>query len=190
MQRRWYCQALTVGGLLAALLLARPASAAEPEFTPPKPGPEHEILKKLEGTWNATVKASMEPGKPPQESKGTMVYKMVCGGLWLSSEFEGEFGGQKFQGRGLDTYDTGKKKYTMVWVDSMATTPMIGEGSYDKEARTMTFTSDYPGPDGKLVKHKIVSKLIDDDNAEMKMSIPDKDGKDQVMMTITYKRKK
>jgi len=186
MRSLWYrvaAAAVLVG------LVQRAAIAAEPEG-PPKPGPEHEMLKKLEGTWTADIKASMAPGQPPTESKGTMTYKMVCGGLWLSSEFEGEFGGTKFQGRGLDTYDASKKKYTMVWVDSMATTPMIGEGTYDKDSKTMTYLSDYPGPDGKVTKHKITIHIKDGDNTTMVMSVADKDGKYTDMMTINYKRKK
>jgi hypothetical protein len=93
---------------------------------PPKPGPEFDHLKTLVGTWDASVK--MAGG----ESKGTMTYKMELGGLWLVGNFEGEFGGQKFQGKGLDTYDAAKKKYVSIWVDSMGTTPMITEGGYDK----------------------------------------------------------
>src|SRR5262249_25132271 len=105
----------------AALLV--PAVAAQ---EPPKPGPEHERLKRMEGTWEATMKMG------DQESKGTMKYKMALGGLWLTSEFEGEFGGMKFQGRGLSTYDATKKKYLEVWADSMSTTPMLMD-TYDKE---------------------------------------------------------
>ena len=67
---------------------------------------------------------------------------------------------------------------------------MMGEGTYDKDKKTMTYVSDYPGPDGKVVKHKIVSTMKDNDTMEMTMSVPDKDGKDMTMLTISYKRKK
>jgi hypothetical protein len=115
---------------------------------------------------------------------------MECGGLWLVGNFQGEFAGQPFQGKSLDTYDAGKKKFVGIWVDSMATTPMIAEGTYDKEKKTLTMTSDYPGPDGKMTKYKSVTEFKDKDTLLFTMSSPGKDGKDQVMMTITYKRKK
>jgi Protein of unknown function (DUF1579) len=150
---------------------------------PAKPGPEHEHLKQVEGTWEATVKFG------EQESKGTMTYEMDLGGLWLTSKFEGEFGGQKFQGRGFDTYDAGKKKYVGVWIDSMSTKPMIMEGTYDKEAKTLTMTGEGPGMDGKPTKHKSVLEIKDKDTMVFTMSMPDKEGKDQVMLTINYKRK-
>jgi hypothetical protein len=172
----------------ATLLLAGTALAQD--FAPPKPGPEFDVLKKMEGTWQATVKMSAFGGQPASESKGTMTYKLECGGLWLGGNFSTEFGGQAFHGKGLDSYDAGKKKYVMVWVDSMSTLPMIGEGTYDKDTKTMTMTTDYPGPDGKMAKHKMVTVHKDDDTMDWTMSIVGKDGKDTVMMTIAYKRKK
>jgi hypothetical protein len=150
----------------------------------PKPGPEHERLKKLEGTWEATVRS--EGG----ESKGTMTYKMEFGGLWLVSDFKGDFGGQKFQGKGFDGYDPIKKKYVAVWVDSMSVTPMLGEGTFDKEGKVLTHFGEAPGMDGKMAKYKSVTEIKDPDNMIFSMSMQDKQGKDQPMLTIMYKRKK
>ena len=69
--------------------------------------------QEMVGTWDTTMK--IEGG----ESKGTCVYKMDVGGLWLASTFEGDIGGMKFSGRGYDSYDPAKKKYVGVWLDSM-----------------------------------------------------------------------
>ena len=168
---RWF------GAVAVAAVLAAPAPAQEA----PKPGPEHEVLKKLEGTWDATMKFG------GMESKGTMSYKMELGGLWLLSSFEGDFAGMKFSGKGADTYDAGKKKYVGVWLDSMSTTPMVLEGTYDKEKKAMTMTGEGPGPDGKPTKHKMVSVMPDDDTINFSMYMGD--GTDP-MMTIAYKRKK
>jgi hypothetical protein len=72
-------------------------------------------------------------------------------------------------------------------MDSMTTSPMVMEGSFDKATRTMTMVGDMPGPDGKMAKHKIVNKMPDDNTIEFAMYVGD--GKDP-MMTIHYKRKK
>lgn len=172
--------------LLALAVLLTGTSLCAQDFTPPKPGPEHEALKKLEGTWEATCKMAGSP----KDSTGTMTAKMGLGGLWLISNFEGDFGGMKFQGKGLDSYDPAKKKFVGVWIDSMTTTPMISEGTYDKEKRTLTMFSDHPGPDGKPAKYKMVSEYKDNDNWLWTMGTVEKDGKVNVMMTVTYKRKK
>jgi hypothetical protein len=151
---------------------------------PPKPGPEFDHLKNLVGTWDAAIKFS------GGESKGTMTYKMELGGLWLVGAFEGEFGGQKFEGRGLDSFDNGKKKYVSVWVDSMTTTPMITEGTYDKDSKTMTMAGESPGQDGKPTKVKTITTVKDKDHLEFVMFMGGKEGKGEEMMTINYTRKK
>jgi len=169
---RWFCAA----AMAAALVV--PAVRAQ-DF--PKPGPEHEQLKKLEGTWDATMKFM------GQEIKGgTMTYKMEVGGLWLTSNFESEFLGKPFHGKGLDSYDPGKKKFVTVWVDNMVTSPLFMEGTYDKDKKQMTMTGDGPSPAGP-VKFKSVTTFTDDDNIAFDMYAGD--AKDPAF-TIVYKRKK
>jgi hypothetical protein len=161
-----------VGGLLA---LAAPAQE------PPKPGKEHAQLKSLEGTWDATLEGG---------GKGTMTYKMGLGGLWLLSEFDGEFAGMKFQGKGMDTYDPVSKKHRGVWADSMSSYPMVMEGTFDKDNKVLTMTGEATGPEGKPAKFKSVLELKDKDTMIFNLSLVDKDGKGQPMIKITYKRKK
>jgi hypothetical protein len=175
---------------LALLILGISSEGLAEDYSPPKPGPEFDVLKKMEGTWQANVKYCFAPDQDPVESTGTMTFKMECGGLWLCSSFSGDFGGYKFQGKGMDSYDASKKKYVSVWVDSMASTPETMEGTYDKATRSLTMTGEFPGQDGKLTKRKSVSVQKDDDTIEATMSSPGKDGKDVVVMKIVYKRKK
>ena len=146
----------------------------------PRPGPEHKLLKNLEGTWDTTMKAG---GK---ESRGKVTYKMELGGLWLAGSLESEMFGTKFSGKSLESYNPVKKKYVSVWVDSMSTAPVIMEGTYDKEKKTLTMAGEGPGMGGKPTRYKSVSKMPDADTVEMTMWIGD--GKEP-MFTITYKRK-
>jgi hypothetical protein len=173
----------TYGGAVlvtaAALALSSPLRAQLPQ-----PGPEHEHFKQLVGTWDATVKTGFGPG----ESKGTMVYKLDVGGLWLVGNFKGDFGGMPFQGKGLDTYDPVSKKYVGVWIDSMSTMPMTMTGELDKNTGTMTMTGEGRGMDGKMQKMKSVTKMEDKDNITFTMYGPGPDGKEAMMITIHYKR--
>ena len=174
---------MTTVRLVCAVILAATlgAATAEAQYQPPKPGPEHALLKKLEGTWDTTMKIA------GQESKGTAVYKMDLGGLWLTSAFEGSMGTDKFSGRGFDTYDAGKKKFVGVWFDSMSTTPMIMEGNYSKDGKTLTMVGDGVGMDGKPAKWKSVTTMPDDDTMHMSMYVGEAK---EPMFTVTYKRKK
>jgi hypothetical protein len=170
--------------VLAAVLVLAPASSISRAQTPPKPGPEMDILKGMEGTWDATVKMM------GQESKGKMTYKMSLGGLWLTSNFEGEVFGAKFEGQGMDSYNAAKKKYVSAWADSMSTVPMVSEGTYDAADKKMTMIGSMPDAEGKMIKSTMITEFKDADTMVSTMSAPGPDGKDAVMMTIVYKRKK
>ena len=104
-----------------ALLGAATASAQMPEL--PKPGPEHAILAKDAGTWDAVIEMGGVGGAPPMTSKGVEVGTVGCGGLCLVVEFNAELmPGMPFAGRGLTIYDGKKKKYVGSWSDSMSGT--------------------------------------------------------------------
>ncbi len=167
-----------IGCVLASSMIAR---ADEPQM--PKPGPEHEALKKCVGEWDALVDDM--GGK----TKGTAVYKMDLGGFWLTETFTGDFGGQKFEGRGMTGYDPMKKKYVSTWVDSMDPSLMVMEGGFDKDGKTQTLIGEGYGTDGKLQKMKTVLEFTDKDTMVFTMYAV-ADGKDQKMVTITYTRKK
>lgn len=165
----------------ANLAIVLTAPGARAQFEPPKPGPEHAYLKRMEGNWDTTMKMA------GQESKGTAVFKMDLGGLWLASTFDGSVMGQKFTGRGYDTYDAAKKKFVSIWLDSMSTTPMLMEGTYDEAKKTLTMIGDAPGMDGKMTKHKAVSTMPDDNTINFAMYMGDVK---EPAFTIVYKRKK
>lgn len=169
---RWLCVVAVLG------LIAAPSVRAQ---EPAKPGPEHELLKKHEGTWDITMKFG------GMETKGTSTFKMDLGGLWLSSRVESEILGMKFQGQGMDSYDPMKKKYVAFWFDSFSTSPMSMEGTYDKDKKTLTMTGEGPGMDGKPTKHTTVSEWKDEDTMHFSMYVGD--GKEPAF-TILYKRRK
>lgn len=171
-------RACSLAALVAFVFL--PAAWAQ-EY--PQPGPEHEMLKQTAGEWTCLCKMS-----DGTESKGASSAKMECGGLWLVSNFEGEFGGTKFQGKGLDSYDAAKKKFIGIWVDSMTTSPMMLEGTYDEKTKTMTMTGEGKMPDGTLAKHRLVTKFTDKDHHSFEMFMIGPDGKEMSMMTIDYTR--
>jgi hypothetical protein len=166
---------------VAAVVLFVTAAAGVSAQEPARPGPELDVLKRLVGTWDTTMKAE---GK---EFKGTCVYKMDVGGLWLAGAFESDFLGSKFSGRSYDSYDPAKKKYVGVWLDSMMPTPMVMEGDHDARTKTMTMVGKAPGPDGKPATFKAVSVMPDPDTVNFSMYV--NDGKEPGF-TVLYKRKK
>jgi len=149
--------------------------------TPPKPGPEVEMLKnKMVGTWETTSRYA------GGEGKGTAVYSMELGGLWLFGKTESNMNGQKFMGHSMETWDPHQKKYVCTWVDSMATAPSNLSGTYDPATKTCTMTGEGPGKDGKMEKQKTVARWTDDNNFTFMMY---EGSAADPSVTVMYKRK-
>ena len=169
---------------IAALSLFALSCSLSFSQEPAQPGAEHAVLKNLEGNWDAVIKFGSD------QSKGTSTSKMGLGGLWLLTEFKGDAGGAPFEGRGIDGYDLDKKKYVSVWADSMTSSLMTFEGTYDSKTKTMTSMGQGKGPDGKPAKFKTITAIPDNDHQVFKMFLVGPDDKDIPMMTIEYTRKK
>jgi hypothetical protein len=169
---------------VSLLALAVPALAQMPPT--PTPGPEHAMLKKDVGTWDATVEMFMAPGAPPAVSKGTETVTMM-GGFWQLTEFRSEMMGEPFEGRGTMGYDPAKKKFVGTWVDTMAPAHYTVEGTYDAATKTLTGWMDGPDQTGVVTKTKETTEWKDADTRVFTMYAPD--GKAPVMK-ITYKRRR
>lgn len=172
--------------LLFAGLVATCCAAQASAQAPPTPGPEHKLLAEAAGTWDCTIKMEGVEG----ESKGSSVSKMELGGFWLVTDFSGDLGGMKYSGKGLDGYDAAKKKFIGIWADSMSGSPMVMEGDYDKDTKTLTMIGEGPDMTGATVKWKGVTKHADKDHQTFTMSTIGADKKENLMMTIEYVRKK
>ena len=166
----------------AVVCLAGASLSVGQEF--PKPGPEHAKLKELVGNWDCVM--DMEG----QKTKATATYKAICGGMWIESDFEGDLGGIKFQGHGLDGYNQKKKKYVGVWVDSFESAPMHFEGDYDPQTKLLVMSGESVGPDGKPQKFKNTTETKDKDHFTFRMYMVQPDGKEQLAFTIEYTRRK
>ncbi len=150
----------------------------------PKPGPEHAKLQEFVGSWDAVMEMA------GQKTKATANYKSICGGMWLASDFEGDLGGIKFQGHGVDGYNQHKKKYVGMWVDSMSSAPLHMEGDYDPKSKLVVMSGESVGPDGKPQKFKATTEHKDKDHFTFKMYMVQPDGKEELAFTIAYTRRK
>jgi hypothetical protein len=178
-------------GLGLVFAAAGRLAAQEGEAPVPKPTKEHALLKSDVGTWDATSKTWMGPGEPTV-SKGKEVITMLPGDLWMLSEFDGEFAGMPYHGRGQFGYDTNKKKYVGTWIDSFNTSATLMEGTYDEATHTMTMLCDTIDMQGKPMKTKRVSVLKPDGTRVFTIFMKsDALGPDFVRLTeITYTKKK
>lgn len=181
---------------IAALLGVISLAAAQEGGGPPIPRPtaEHKVLTADAGDWDAEIKSFMGgPDADPMTSKGTEVNKVMTGGLWLLSEFKGDFGGVPFEGRGQFGFDPIKKKYVGTWIDSMSPSLAVLEGSYDARTKTMTFEGEGVDPATRSkYTQKMVTTLKDDGTRvfTLFMKSPETGGQEVKFMEVTYTRKK
>jgi hypothetical protein len=178
--------------LSASLVLLGAGTAAAQEEFAPKPTPEHERLRDEVGTWDATIKSWMQgPEAEPTVSQGVETVKLMPGGLWILSEFDGKFGDVAFHGAGQTGYDPLKKKYVGTWVDSMSSSLMVTEGEYDPATKTLTMHAQGKEPSGKPYDAKMVSTHKDKNTRQFTMYMKSDDTKGEYvrMMEITYVRR-
>ena len=153
------------------------------------PGEPHKLLANLAGNWTTTTKSWMDPGKPPMESTGTAVMKMVLGGRFLLQEFTSEMMGQPFSGIGIDGYDNLRQKYVTAWFDTMGTGIFLMEGSASPDGKTITLEGQHDEPGGGSMSHRAVWKLVDENTQTFDMYGAHHGAKEMKMMEITYTRK-
>lgn len=154
----------------------------------PKPLPQHALLQKHAGTWDAVIVTHMPDGQD-QRAKGKMVTKKV-GGFHTVDEFEGEVMGAPFTGRGSNSYCPVRKKFLSTWVDSMTGAPLLLLGDYDEKAKQLTMTGEAFGQSGKLEPCRTVTKFVDDDHFVWTFHGAGPDGTEMEFMRIEYTRAK
>lgn len=181
--------AIVVG--LASMGRGRADPAQEVADLRAKPSPAHAMLKKDLGIWDAEVKTWMPGVEEPQVTAGTETNRML-GGLWLLTDFRTEFAGQPYRGHGVYGYDEAKKKYIGTWVDSMASSMMAMEGTYDEAKEELVMRGESVDPaSNTTIKLKNVAVHNADGTRDftMYMERAEAGGEPVKMMEIHYKKR-
>jgi len=154
------------------------------------PGEGHKVLEPMIGSWNVKSTSWEAPGAPPTQGAGTAESSWILGGRFVREDFQGEFGGMKFQGLGYTGYDNFKKKYVGTWMDTMGTMIMVMTGTADPSGKVLSTTSTMDDAvTGKPMKVRTVTRIVDANKHVMEMFGPDRSGKEFKMMEIVYTRK-
>jgi len=155
------------------------------------PGPQHEMLKKMAGEWNAKVTSQMDPSQPPEVEQSTSTLTMLMDGRYCQEVASGSMMGQPFSGMGLTGYDNVLGKYVSTWIDNMGTGIMTSVGTADASGKVITWIGTMSDPvTGKVSKERMVTTIKDDDHHTFEMyGTPPGGKKEMKMLTIEYSRK-
>jgi hypothetical protein len=151
------------------------------------PGPEHEAMARLAGTWTVTGKMWMKPDLPPTESTGTSTFRSAMGGRYLIEEFSGSSPMGKFNGMGILAYDNTSASWQHVWFDDMSTALMVSEGKTRDGVTTLQGEFACPIKEG-MVKMRMVMKPVSDNERIFEMWATNPGEKEYQSMVLTYKR--
>ena len=161
------------------------------QFQLPQPGPEHALLKPLEGVFASEVKMWMGPGEP-NVSAGKMTTSFQLGGLYLYHDYKGnptEGPFPAFEGQGYFGFNSTSGKFEGFWIDNVSTAMQFEHGSVDETGKVFEMHSDFvmPGTGVRFKKRSIIT-VTDNDHHTMESYITPPDGSEIKNMVIEYKR--
>lgn len=153
----------------------------------PKPGPEHQMLRRLTGAWTARIQYFPAPAAPPRESNGEFLARMDLGGYFLYRDLN--FGMEGYQGRGLTGWDMFERAYVGTWVDS--TSPIISHtrGHFDDRG-TFCEVSESRDADGKLVRVRLTTEMLDPNQMLFRIFRVDGPGDGWLMLQVEHTRRR
>lgn len=167
-----------------------PAPSAQQGAPPSLVSANHKLLEKYVGSWDTEMKAAAVPGQPPQVTKGKSSSKLIGGGVWLVTDFEGSMMGMPFIGHEVMGYDNHAKQYILNWVDTSSTAMFSGEMQFDDKTHTLAGTIHGHDEAGVDMKWRATDEWKDADTHEYAMHMKMGDGPEMEMLRITYKRHK
>jgi hypothetical protein len=140
-----------------------------------EPGPEHELLKSMVGTWNTTTEMWWAgPDAPSMKTEGTTTNELILGGRYVMQRLAGKMPlpdatGQTtmvyFEGIGVTGFDRYRNVYVGGWIDSMSTQMLTFRGTYNPNTKTMALYGEMDEPMmnmvGRTVKYE--TKFESDD---------------------------
>lgn len=179
-----------LGLIVASLALAAKDKGNKMQEQAPVPlEAAHKEMAKLAGTYTVASKFWMEPGKAPMESTGTAKFTSILNGRFLRQEFQGMMMGQKFEGIGIDGYDSVGKRYQAIWLDDMSNGMMTTIGASTDGGKTITSTGEMSCPMTKKIL-PVRTVYTNKGNGMFTFEMYTKmDNKEFKTMEITYTRK-
>ena len=154
-----------------------------------RPGLEHERLQALIGNWKAETRAWRRPDAPVEEGKGTMSNFWMLDGLFVGQEYKSRAQRPKYQGLGALGYDSIRKVYTSVWLDTASTSIYTAIGSCDVSGNVFTLEGGCQDPvTGKPVKCRSITRIVDSKKYTFELFQEGSDGKVFKTLDISYTR--
>lgn len=153
------------------------------------PGAPHKLMAEEVGTWNCDMTFWYEPDAKPEKASSVANIKMILGGRYQESDYQGKIMGAPFVGKSTLAYNNASKEYTTTFIDNMGTGMMVAVGKYDEKTKTIEFKGDVVNPViGVKAPYREVYTIVDATTRKMEM-FDTKNGEEYKSMEIIMKKK-
>lgn len=153
------------------------------------PGPQHQALASMAGSYDIKTKSWHDAKSPAMEDSGTATRTMALDGRVLVEDYQATMMGMPFIGHGMTGYDNVTGKYWSTWNDNMMTGVIMMTGTCDAQ-KACTFTGSWNDPVRKKpIKATMKTRWPSPTTEMFEMWAPGPDGKAMKMMEITYTKK-
>ncbi|HET8809956.1 MAG TPA: DUF1579 domain-containing protein [Flavobacteriaceae bacterium] len=154
------------------------------------PSDVHKMLAEEVGSWTNEMTFWMVPNGEPTKATSTAEIKMILGGRYQQTNYQGDMMGMPFEGMATVAYDNSTKEIISTWIDNMGTGMLVLRGKYDGTGKTITTTGSMVDPiTGKEIKVREVYTIVDDNTRKMEMFYTEKNGEEYKSMEIIMTRK-
>jgi hypothetical protein len=133
------------------------------------PGPEHEVLARLAGTWDQDIRIWPEPGAEPMSSKGVAEARMILGGRFLESRAEAEFFGVRGESVSIMGFDRRRDLYTVLGLDTFGTYWVAAAGKAEGETHIVMRGEDEDPVIGHTQEYEFRIRIDDADTWTMEI---------------------
>ncbi|KQO29645.1 hypothetical protein ASF10_03825 [Flavobacterium sp. Leaf82] len=154
-----------------------------------KPGEPHKLMTDEVGTWNCDMTFWYEPNGKPEKSSSVANVKMILGGRYQETNYQGKIMGQPFEGKSTLAYNNSSKEYTTTFIDNMGTGMMVAMGKYDDKTKSMELKGEVVNPvNQKKTPFREIYTIVDPQTRKMEM-FDVKNGNEYKSMEIIMKKK-
>ncbi len=139
--------------------------------------PEHDVLARFAGAWNAEMNFLTAPGADPEVSHAKAEYTAILDGRFVKNHYKGMFkfmgAEMPFEGYGMLGYDTARGEYVTAWCDNLSTSMLVEKGEPGDDADRITVEGQMLNQMGAESPFRHVYAFHDDGSFTLEFHQPD-----------------
>jgi Protein of unknown function (DUF1579) len=150
--------------------------------------PNHDLIDRLTGDWNVEVTYII--GGKEQRGSAQMRGEWTLDHHFVKQEYHSPMGGADFVTLQFFGYDSVRRKFTILKMDSLDDAMLFADGEASADRRSITFTGERSDMMTRTVgKLRQVVTLTDADHFTLEWFLTGSDGKETKTVTMVHTRK-